>query len=353
MQREKSPYRPWLLICEGFAACAVKEYVLRGLDSGRRLGCTEELGGFSNHHRFCKLILYIMPGVIPGVLPSGSKRGQTNAWTNKGMLGMVNHPDRNVLSILSIGVGGRPARRMVTAVLASLSVFASVSNFPELALAQNRQPPPRQTPNAGQPGKSSPQPSKPGFQPPGAPKPAAPVRKMSEEEKRKERVRALFADAANAQNNGAYPLALEQWQKLIKEFPGDPLASSARYYLGLCYQEQSPPDYPNAVGSFRKSLEDKDLKEQEEALVNLGWCLVQLGSDPQNESKAALAEASKVFASFLEKYPDSPSVDRAIFYAGEAESRLGNTERAVGFYNQLAQNKKLATSPLVPEALFA
>jgi cellulose synthase operon protein C len=266
------------------------------------------------------------------------------------MLGMVDQPNRNALSI---GFGGLSARRMVVAILASWTVFGSVSNFAELGFAQNRQPPARQTPNAGQPGKPSPQPSKPGFQAPGTPKPAAPVRKMSEEEKRKERVRALFADAANAQNNGAYPLALEQWQRLIKEFPGDPLASSARYYLGLCYQEQSPPDYANAVGSFRKSLEDKDLKEQEEALVNLGWCLVQLGSDPQKESKATLAEASKVFASFLEKYPDSPSVDRAIFYAGEAESRLGNTEKAVGFYNQLAQNKKLTKSPLVPEALFA
>lgn len=263
---------------------------------------------------------------------------------------MVDQPNRNALGIV---FGGRRARRMVVAVLASLTVFGSVSNFAELGFAQNRQPPARQTPNAGQPGKPSPQPNKPGFQAPGTPKPAAPVRKMSEEEKRKERVRALFADAANAQNNGAYPLALEQWQRLIKDFPGDPLASSARYYLGLCYQEQSPPDYANAVGSFRKSLEDKDLKEQEEALVNLGWCLVQLGSDPQKESKAALAEASKVFASFLEKYPDSPSVDRAIFYAGEAESRLGNTEKAVGFYNQLAQNKKLTKSPLVPEALFA
>jgi len=180
---------------------------------------------------------------------------------------------------------------------------------------------------------------------------------MSDEEKRKERVRALFADAANAQNNGAYPLAMEQWQKLIKEFPNDPLASSARYYLGLCFQEQSPPDYSNAVGAFRKALEDKDLKEQEEALVNLGWCLVQIGTPTNSETekgvKNELAEASKVFASFLDKYPDSPSADRAIFYAAEAESRLGNTEKAVGLYNQLVQNKKLAKSPLVPEALFA
>ncbi|MFM8570845.1 MAG: tetratricopeptide repeat protein, partial [Pirellula sp.] len=184
---------------------------------------------------------------------------------------------------------------------------------------------------------------------------------MTEEEKRKERVRALFADAANAQNNGAYPLAMEQWKKLIQEYPGDPLASSARFYLGLCYQEQVPADYAKAADAFRKALEDKNLKEQEESLVNLGWCLVQLGTpqagsasaDADRNMKSSLTEASKVFAAFLEKYPDSPSADRAIFYAAEAESRLGNTEKGVGLYNQLVQNKKLSKSPLVPEALFA
>jgi hypothetical protein len=62
LQREKSPYRPWLLICEGFAACAVKECVLGGFDSGRRREPTEEPVGFSNHHRFGTLFLYIMQG---------------------------------------------------------------------------------------------------------------------------------------------------------------------------------------------------------------------------------------------------------------------------------------------------
>ncbi|MFN9347763.1 MAG: tetratricopeptide repeat protein, partial [Planctomycetota bacterium] len=234
-------------------------------------------------------------------------------------------------------------------VLAAMSFVGLVTTWTDLSVAQNRQPP-----QANRPGKPNTQ------QPPQTP---APSRKMTDEEKRKERVRALFADAANAQNNGAYPLAMEQWQKLIKEFPSDPLASSARYYLGLCYQEQSPPDYANAAAAFRKALEDKELKEQEEALVNLGWSLTQLGTPTAEGSannanadkiaKGALVEASKVFASFLDKYPDSPSADRAIFYAAEAESRLGNTEKAVGLYNQLVQNKKLSKSPLIPEALFA
>lgn len=262
----------------------------------------------------------------------------------KGMLGMKKNPFSKVASRRA---NRRNRRSLVLFMLASVTTTGMVCGVSHPVLAQNRQPPATNRPAA-----------KPGPQ-----QSAASGRKMSDEEKRKERVRALFADAANAQNNGAYPLAMEQWQKLIKEFPSDPLTSSARYYLGICYQEQSPPDYPNAVSALRKSLEDKDLKEQEEALVNLGWCLVQIGSavtpgaqpagDAQEKSKSAMAEATKVFASFLEKYPDSPSVDRAIFYAAEAESRLGNAEKAISLYNQLIQNKKLASSPLIPEALFA
>jgi len=258
------------------------------------------------------------------------------ATTIKGMLGMKKNP---ITKAAGSKLKPQNRRHRLLCVLASLSSVGLVTTFPESSVAQNRQPP-----GANRPAKPSTQ------------QPAAPARKMTDEEKRKDRVRALFADAANAQNNGAYPLAMEQWQKLIKEFPSDPLASSARYYLGLCFQEQNPPDYANAVGAFRKALEDKSLKEQEEALVNLGWCLVQLGtsnSDADKNAKSALVEASKVFGSFLEKYPDSPSADRAIFYAAEAESRLGNTQKAVGLYNQLVQNKKLAKSTLLPEALFA
>lgn len=260
------------------------------------------------------------------------------------------------------------------------SPFAGMDLLSNRCAGQTRQQPP----NTGRPG--TPQPNNPGTnrgntgsprQTPGTQRPAgqgsagpgasgataknpqAPAaKKVSEEDKRKERARALFADAANAQNNGAYALAMEQWSKLIKEFPTDPLASSARYYLGLCYQEQETPDYNNAVGTFRKALEDKNLKEQEEAMLNLGWCLVQLGTleDSQSDEakrKASLAEGAKVLAAYLEKYPDSNSVDRAMFYAAEAESRLGNSEKAIGLYNQLVQNKKLAQSPWIPEALFA
>ena len=60
--------------------------------------------------------------------------------------------------------------------------------------------------------------------PPPATRGAKPGPKMSEKEKREEKARELFADAANAQNNGAFELAIEQWKRLLKDFPTDALA---------------------------------------------------------------------------------------------------------------------------------
>ncbi|MFN7730811.1 MAG: tetratricopeptide repeat protein [Pirellula sp.] len=191
-------------------------------------------------------------------------------------------------------------------------------------------------------------------QPPAKPKPGDSAnRKLSEAERRQERARELFADAANAQNNGAYGVAIELWSKLIKEYGDDPLASSARHFLGVCYQEQETPDYPAAIASFRKALEDSKLKEREESMINLGWCLYQLGTVDGEANRDRLSESSKVLEAYLAKYPDSNAADKAIFYAGEAQARLGNIDRAIAFYKQLAESKPLAQSPIRPDAMFA
>jgi TolA-binding protein len=42
-----------------------------------------------------------------------------------------------------------------------------------------------------------------------------------------------------------------------------------------------------------------------------------------------------------------------MFYAGEAESRLGKSDRAIAFYNQLLQNRNFAQSSLRPDAMFS
>ncbi len=176
---------------------------------------------------------------------------------------------------------------------------------------------------------------------------------LSDKEKRQEKARETFADAANAQNNGAYPLAIEQWNKLLTEYPSDPLASSARHFLGVCYLQQEMPDFNAAIEQFRLSLQDTELKQREDSLVNLGWSLYQQGMAADgNARKQALSESAKVLTALIEKYPDGSFTDKAMYYAGEAESRLGNYDRAISHYTQLLQNRSMDSSAVRPDAMF-
>ncbi len=201
------------------------------------------------------------------------------------------------------------------------------------------------------------QPTKPSTQ---SGKPTPPAAKsnpgaaqLSDKEKRQEKARETFADAANAQNNGAYPLAIEQWNKLLKEYPSDTLASSARHFLGVCYLQQEKPDYIAAIEQFRLSLQDTELKQREDSLVNLGWSLYQQGMAAEgNARKQALSESAKVLTALIEKYPDGSFADKAMYYAGEAESRLGNFDKAISHYSQLLQNRSMDTSAVRPDAMF-
>ena len=194
--------------------------------------------------------------------------------------------------------------------------------------------------------------AKPGTQPtkPATPKGSA---TLSDKEKKQERAREIFADAANAQNNSAFPLAIEQWNRLLKEYPNDPLASSARHFLGVCHLQQEKPNFPAAISEFKIALQDPDLKQREESLVNLGWSLYQQGINADEKTrKESLMESAKVLAALIDKYPDSSFSDKALFYAGEAESRLGNLDRAITLYSQLIQNRSMESSSVRPDALF-
>jgi len=205
------------------------------------------------------------------------------------------------------------------------------------------------TPGKGTPGKGTPGKTGLATSTPKVPSPA----QLSDKEKRQEKARELFADAANAQNNGAFPLAIEQWNKLLEEYPTDPLASSARHFLGVCYLQQEKPDFLNAIEQFRAALQDSELKQREESLVNLGWSLYQQGmSGEGNTRKQSLSESAKVLAALIEKYPDGSFADKAMYYAGEAEARLGNFDKATSFYSQLLQNRSMDVSPVRPDAMF-
>jgi cellulose synthase operon protein C len=165
-----------------------------------------------------------------------------------------------------------------------------------------------------------------------------------------------YADAANFQNNGAFPLAIEEWKKLLAEFPRDPLASKAWHYLGVCYMQLDNPDFESAEKAFNEALKDEKLEIREESLIQLNWSLFSraraetAGSPKQIQM---LQTARDRLNEFLKLYSDGAYADQARFYLGEIEYSLGARDKAIGHYESMLKAKSGAKSSLRPDAQYA
>ncbi len=165
-----------------------------------------------------------------------------------------------------------------------------------------------------------------------------------------------YADAASLQNNGVFHLAVDEWKKLLKEYPNDPLASKAWHYLGICYMQLDTPDYEAAEKAFTEALKDEKLDVREESLVQLNWCLFSRArGEEQGSAKqvAMLQTARDRLTEFLKSYGDGTYGDQARFYLGEIEYALGARERAIGHYESMLKSKSQAKSSLRPDAQYA
>lgn len=167
---------------------------------------------------------------------------------------------------------------------------------------------------------------------------------------------SYFANAADYQNGGAFELAAEEWEKLVKEFPTEAQASTAWHHLGICNLQRKEPNFQRAIESFREALKDTKLELREESLINLGWALFsQARKRPAGsaEQTRELEEAKARLSDFLKDYPDGAYLDQAVFYLGDIEHLLGNRKKAIAQFKRFLDNEKLAKSSLRPDALYA
>jgi TolA-binding protein len=164
----------------------------------------------------------------------------------------------------------------------------------------------------------------------------------------------IYADAASFQNNAAYPLAIEEWEKLIKQFPSDSIIPKAQHYLGVCYLQLEKPKLEEAIESFRNALKDSELDVRQESLVNLGLALYRTGREPDApDRERRLKEALLALRVYLRDYSDGGFADKALFYAGECEYLLGDNKQAASFYNDLVSKSAYEKSAIRPDALYA
>jgi TolA-binding protein len=159
--------------------------------------------------------------------------------------------------------------------------------------------------------------------------------------------KALYADAANFQNNGAFDLAVDEWQKFLKAFPEDPLAGKAQHYLGVCHLQLK--QYPEAVAAFEVVQAKYPTSELlEDTLLNLGWCRYTLAGKGE---AAQYPKAAETFEILLKQYPKGKFVDQALYFLGEANYQQGKKAEAVAAYERLVKEQE--KSSLRCDALYA
>jgi TolA-binding protein len=162
-----------------------------------------------------------------------------------------------------------------------------------------------------------------------------------------EKALAIYADAANFLNAGAHDLAIEQWNRFLKEYPRDPMAGRASHYLGVSMMQRETPDYETASRAFAQALVVKGFDLQEEALANQGWCLYMYGREQVKDVKKRdqyLNQALQAYASLTKSYPKSKHVGQANFFSAEAYYGMGNREKAIEFYQKTANTQGIEPS---------
>jgi TolA-binding protein len=150
----------------------------------------------------------------------------------------------------------------------------------------------------------------------------------------------LYADAANAQNNGAFDLAADQWKDFLVKYPKSPLADKAQHYLGVCLLQLKPPKYEDAAKAFAvivaKIPQNKDFSLNEDAYLNLGWCRYSLAKQKKPEEAANWhQQAADTFAGMVKQYPQGKFADQALFFQGEALYALEKRDEALVPYTRL------------------
>ena len=157
----------------------------------------------------------------------------------------------------------------------------------------------------------------------------------------------VYSDAASFQNNGAFELAAEEWDKFLQKYPQDPLVAKAQHYLGVCNLQLKRWD--KAAAAFAAVVKNyPEFDAIQDAYLNLGWCQYSLGGQ---KVAGAYAQAAATFAELAKKFPDGKHTEQALFYGGEAEYNLGKKKEAAAAYALLI--KKYPQSSLRADALYA
>ncbi len=148
--------------------------------------------------------------------------------------------------------------------------------------------------------------------PESAPKPAPEPAPAPEPQPQPEPVatspQTVFEDAFAALRRGDYADAESGFQTFLRQYPQDPLASNAQYWLGRSYFVRR--DYGRAAGAFLSSYQDYPNGEKAaDSLLDLGVTLIEL--DQKQDACAAFEQFQQSFPNASDRLQQRLASERA------------------------------------------
>lgn len=187
--------------------------------------------------------------------------------------------------------------------------------------------------------------------------PLCPIAILTAQEDAPPESRVLYDAASNLQNDKKFDLAVEQWTKLIEQYPNTKSTELWRYYLGVC-QEQTG-NHLGATKAFEKVLAapPADFPHVEESWLRLGYNQWKFAkslvgqADQSSKVKDWANAAATSFSALLEKFPKSKLSDQALYFLGEANVTAEQLDKAITAFDRLVVDTP--GSKYWPDAVYA
>ncbi len=157
-----------------------------------------------------------------------------------------------------------------------------------------------------------------------------------------------------------YPVAIEQWSRLLREYPDYSARLDIKYMIGQAWFKQA--NYAESAKTFRELRESIPVMSQfrngPALLVFSGFSEYSLAKAAEDPKKAIplLDEAIARYEDFIQLFADDDLVDQARYFHGLAVLRKNDLEPASSLLDAATRSftaviEKSPESPLVPKAI--
>ena len=138
-----------------------------------------------------------------------------------------------------------------------------------------------------------------------------------------------FTIAKKYYDQKKYRQAVEEFQKLIFNYPGATVVDTAIYYLAISYSNQK--DYAAAAGEFKKIVSNyPNSSWLDEATFMVALCDMKQSAPAELDQQFTLLALDE-FNEFVETYPDSPFTSQAREKISELRNKLAKKSYKNGY----------------------